>query len=268
MASGVLTVIGCPVLEDELLYGILKDNEDKDIYVVEAEPSKSLRRKFERYNIPYVSISGQAFINRKEIFNSSRYSIVIKMLDIALHLEPKYLRSKVEEEVVSVSHVSDVIALYYGMCGNVGWDASKWAEENGLCPVLVFRDEKNRVCDDCVSVAVGGIDNYLKLLKAHTGQMLFTPGVAVNWIDFMDVYDTCKDTSEKSVESMKCLFKKYNYDTVVEIDTGLGDSEEMRKATKEFAETYDFNIVKAEDHWPNLYPAERIYSDAKQFLNS
>lgn len=268
MSFGVLTVIGCPVLEDELIYNILGDDEDKDIYMVEAEPSKSLRRKLERYGIPYSTIDGRSFTNGMESFDSSRYSIVIKMLDIALHSEPKDLRAKIEEEVSLSSHVSDVIALYYGTCGNFGWDVSKWAEEEGFCPVVVFRDEKGRVCDDCVGVAVGGLDNYRRLLKAHTGQMYFTPGVAVNWNDFIEANDMFKGFPEKSVENMKWTFEQCNYDTVLEIDTGLGDSEDLRKATKEFAETYDFNIVKADDHWPDRYPAEKIYRDAKQLLNS
>lgn len=268
MTSGVLTVIGCPILEDELVYSILNDDENKDIYLVESEPSKSLIKKLERHNIAYTTINGQDFINGTKTFDPSRYSIVIKMLNMALHAEPKDLRAKVEEEAASMSHVSDVIALYYGMCGNFGWDASKWAEEKGLCPVVVFRDEKNRVCDDCVGVAVGGVDNYLKLLKAHTGRMLFTPCVAVNWSDFMDANEMFKGLPEKNIEHMRWLFEYCNYDTVVEIDTGLGDRGEMRKSTKEFAETYDFKIIKGEEHWPNLYPAKRIYRDAKQILRS
>ena len=268
MTSGVLTIIGCPILEDELVYSILNDDEDKDIYMVGSEPSKSLRRKLERHNISYMNIDGQAFTNRTKTFDPSRYSIVIKMLDMGLHREPKDLRAKVEEEVMLASNASDVIALYYGTCGNYGWDASKWAKEKALCPVVVFRDEKDKVCDDCISVAVGGVDNYLKFLKAHTGQMLFTPNVAVNWNDFMDANDLFKGLPGKSVENLKSLFQQCNYDTVVEIDTGLGDRNEMRKATKEFADTYDFKIVKADDHWPNLYPTKRIYRDAKRFLSS
>lgn len=266
MASGVLTVIGCPILEDELVYSILKDDEVKDIYLVKTEPSKSIKKKLKRYDIPFKSIDEQDFINRIETFDLSRYSIVIKMLDMGLHREPKDLRTKVEEEVTLVSNVSDVIALYYGTCGNYGWDISKWAKEEGLCPVIVFRDVNDKVCDDCISVAVGGVDNYLKLLKAHTGHMLFTPNVAINWDDFLEANDLFKGFPEKSVENLKWLFEQCNYDSVLELDTGLGDSNEMRKAIKEFAETYDFKIVKADGHWTDLYPAKRIYQDAKQLL--
>jgi hypothetical protein len=44
MTSGVLTVIGCPILEDELIYSILSDSEEKNIFIIETEHSKSLER--------------------------------------------------------------------------------------------------------------------------------------------------------------------------------------------------------------------------------
>ena len=140
MTRGVLTVIGCPILEDELIYCLRRDTEDKDIYLVEAEPSKSLRAKLDRHGIPYIEIDGRAFNNGLETFEPSRFSIVIKMLDLGLHAEPKDLRAKIEEEIADASASSGVIAIYYGMCGNYGWDISKWAEEKWLGPVFVFRD--------------------------------------------------------------------------------------------------------------------------------
>lgn len=267
MTSGVLTVIGCPILEDELIYSILSDSEEKNIFIIETEHSKSLERKFGRHGIEYDKINEYSFLNRMGPIDRSKFNIVIKMLDMALHREPKDLRSRVEDEVVRASEVSDVIALYYGMCGNHGWDITEWAEGNGLCPVLVFRDKDGRVCDDCVGVAVGGVDKYRQLLKAHTGQMLFTPGVAVNWDDFLASNEMFTGLPEKSVEYMKWMFDLCGYDTVVKIDTGLGDRDEMDEATVDFASTYGFKIIEGDDHWPDLYPAEKIYGDAKKLLS-
>lgn len=266
MTSGVLTVIGCPILEDELIHSILSDNEEKKIFIIDTEPSKSLEGKFERYGIEYNKIKEESFLNSNGCMDRSDFNIVIKMLDMGLHREPKDLRSKVEYEVVSVSEVSDVIALYYGMCGNHGWDVTKWAEENGLCPVVVFRDKDGRVCDDCIGVAVGGTDKYRQLLKVHTGQMLFTPSVAVNWDDFMASNEMFRRSHENGVEYMRQLFDLCGYDTVVKIDTGFGDRDDMDKATVDFANTYDFKIIEGDDHWPDPYPAKRIYDDAKKLL--
>lgn len=268
MTSGVLTIIACPILEDELVYSLRKDTEDKDIYLVETEPSKSIKEKFCRYGIGYTEIDGQAFNNGLETFDQSRFSVVIKMLNMALHAEPKDLKSKIEEEVADASASSGVIALYYGMCGNYGWDITKWAEEKGFCPVVVFRDEAGRVCDDCIGVAVGGLDRYRELLKAHTGQMLFTPAVATNWEDFMAANEMFKGMPERNVDMMKWMFEMCGYNTVVQIDTGLGDRENMDRSTEDFAKTYDFNIIRDEGKWPCIYPAEKIYNDAKQMLQS
>lgn len=267
MTSGILTVLGCPILEDELIYGIVNDNEDKEIFLIETEPSKSLVEKFRRKGIFYNLIDEDEFVKDGIENNESDFSIVIKMLDMALHREPADLRLTIEQEVLQVSDVSDAIALYYGLCGNFGWDMTQWAEENELCPVVVFRDKEGNVCDDCIAVAVGGTDKYRELMREHTGRMYFTPGVATNWNDFLaanEVFGSCLGCC---VEQLKWIFEQCNYDSVVEIDTGLGDFQEMRKSTVEFAETYDFKIIEAEDYWPDLYPAQKIYDDAKKALN-
>jgi hypothetical protein len=42
----------------------------------------------------------------------------------------------------------------------------------------------------------------------------------------------------------------------------------MDRATEDFAKTYDFKIIEGDKKWPCTYPAEKIYSDAKQALGS
>lgn len=266
MTSGILTILGCPILEDELIFGIINDDEYKEIRLIETEPSKSLMRKLERNGISYTTVDENEFFMNGLKEEPSGFSIVIKMLDMALHREPKNLREEIESEVMKFSEVSDAIALYYGMCGNHGWDMTEWAEENNLCPVVVFRDKKGNVCDDCVAVAVGGTDKYRELLRAHTGKMYFTPGVAVNWNDFLAANGMFGCDMVNNVERLKWIFDQCNYDAVVQIDTGLGDYEEMCESTEEFAETYDFKIIEAEDYWPDLYPAQKLYRDAKNAL--
>lgn len=267
MTSRILTVIGCPILEDELIYSIMNDEEEKDIRIVKTEPSKSLVRKLDRNKIPYDVIDEDEILEKGITDSDYEFSIIIKMLDMALHRKPKELRERIEEETIRFSKLSGAIALYYGMCGNYGWDVTKWAEEKGLCPVIVFRDRKGNVCDDCVAVAVGGTDKYRKLLKAHTGHMYFTPGVAVNWNDFMEAGVPSEGGWKNNKESLKWFFEQVNYDSVLQIDTGLGDYEEMRESVKEFADTYDFKIIEADDRWPDLYPAEKLYKDAKKALS-
>ncbi len=264
MTSGILTLIGCPILEDELIYSIMNDKEEKDIRIVNTEPSESLLRKLDRNRIRYAVIGEDEILEKGIAGRDCDFSIIIKMLDMALHRKPEELRERIEQDIISFSKVSGAIALYYGMCGNYGWDVTKWAEEKGLCPVLVFRDRKGNVCYDCIAVAVGGTDKYRKLLRAHTGHMYFTPGVAVNWNDFVATGEPSEGGWKNNKERLKWLFEQCNYDSVLQIDTGLGDYGEMRKSVKEFAETYDFEIIEADDQWPDLYPADKLYNDAKK----
>jgi hypothetical protein len=51
------------------------------------------------------------------------------------------------------------------------------------CPVHILKDNKDRIVDDCIGATVGGVDNYLKILKSvsDAGTYLFTPMYSKGW---------------------------------------------------------------------------------------
>lgn len=271
MTKGILGVVACPMLEDELIYSLRNDPEEKHVYVIETPYDGSLKRKMEKRGVPFTVVDEWDFMNNCAGIDRDMFNVVIKMNNLALHAEPKELMNYIQDELVMLKGRVDAVALYYGMCGNYGWDISDWADRNLTYPVKVFRDAKGRVCDDCVGVAVGGLDGYQRLIKEYTGVMLFTPAVAINQDDFLAASDLMKGvlgggSREENRAGMKAILEMCGYNSVVQIDTGLEDREEFDEATKEFADYMGFRILQAEPDYPDLGPTERIYSESKACL--
>ncbi len=267
MTNGILGVIACPMLEDELIHSLREDPENKRVVVVDTPYNGSLVRKMGQNNVRFETVSEWDFMNG-DILNRSEYNVAIIMNDLALHAEPKDLMEYIQDQLVMLQGRVDAVALYYGMCGNYGWDISRWAESNLSFPVTVFRDCKGRVCDDCVGVAVGGLDGYRRLIHEFTGVMLFTPAIATNWEDFLAAGDMMKgmDKSGDPRETLKFVLDLCGYRSVVQIDTGYEDRKEFDEATKEFADYMGFEILQAPHDFIDYGPAERIYAESKGLL--
>lgn len=271
MTKGILGVIACPMLEDELIHSLSTDPEEKTVYVLDNPYNGSLRRKLEYYGVPFTTMGEFEFMNCKNRIDRSRFNVVIKMKDLGLHAEPKVLMEDLENELVMIQGRVDAVAMYYGMCGNYGWDLTEWGKEHVDFPIEVFRDYKGRVCDDCVGVSVGGLDGYLGLIKEFTGVLLATPAVATNWQDFLGASDMAKgmdvfpgDTRE---EKMRALFHMCGYENAVQIDNHLEPRDEFDRAMKEMCDSLDLKILQADPSYIDTGPMERIYRESKNNLD-
>lgn len=264
--SGVMGVIVCPMLEDELIYSLIMDPEEKVIYLVDSEPGKSIRDKMDKSGIPYTMIDMFSFMNGIDDIDREKFNIAILMNDLALHEEPKELKEKLEEQVTFLNGKYDVLAFYYGTCGNALWDLTQWAVDHDVkIPVLIFRDDAEKVCDDCVGVAVGGQAQYLKLLKKYTGMLLLTPAIATNWEDFLMASEMMKGNNRDHA-LMKWIFEMCGYKYAVKIDTGLGDRENYQSCAEELCSEMNLELIEGEPGLTTLEPANRLYREAKAAL--
>ena len=268
MTKGVLGVVACPMLEDELIHSLSEDASEKRVIVVDTPYNGSLKRKLKYNDVAFETMDEWTFLNGGSL-RDGRFTVVITMNNLGLHAEPKDLMIYVQDQLFMMQGRVDAVALYYGMCGNYGWDISKWAESNLNYPVCVFRDCKGRVCDDCIGVAVGGLAGYQRLIKAFTGVMLFTPAVATNWEDFLVASDLMKGIAGEGdpKEQLKEILDICGYKSVVQIDTGLEPRDEFDAATKDFADYMHFDILQAPKDFVDIGPADRIYSEAKRLLD-
>ncbi|MCL2031917.1 MAG: DUF1638 domain-containing protein [Methanomassiliicoccaceae archaeon] len=268
MTRGTIGIIGCPILEDEITYALLNEKEEKNVFIVDTLPARTLKKKLERKGIPFSVIDEWDFNNGYDgIDRDNGFNIVIFMNKLGLHAEPKVLRQTIEDQLRFYQNRFDAIALYYGMCGNGGWDVSKWASETLSVPVFVFRDEKEDVCDDCIGVAVGGHSRYCDLVRKHTGMLFVTPAIAENWSEFSGELDITKGFEIMDIHDLKGVFEFYGYKNAVKIDTGIGiQGEELDRGCKRLSETTGLEFITVAPGTVRIYPTERIYRDAKNAL--
>ena len=266
MTKGNLGIVACPILEDEMVYSLSNDKELGKVFVLENEHAKSAIRKLDINGVKYDICSEEDFLNGKVKLPDNGYNVAIWMMDLGLHEEPEQLRDHVKESCMRMQHSVEAIALYYGLCGNGLKDVDKWCDDGLDVPLTIMRGSDGRICDDCIAVAIGGTDQYLKLLKKHPGILYFTPAYATNWDDMKSRLELFKGVDVDDYEMMKMVFEMANYHYVMEIPTGLGNEEEFHAATKKFADKMEFEILQLEKEWCTMEPTERIYSDSKKLL--
>ena len=272
MTKGKIGIVACPMLEDELVRSLRDDEEDKRVVLLRTGAEGPIRSKMAEEGIAFEEFDEFDFMNGWIDFDDDRFNIIITMNNMALHAEPKKLMDYIQDQLIMLQGRVDAVGLYYGMCGNYGWDITKWAEERGLdFKVAVFRDCKGRVIDDCIGVSVGGLDGYQRLLKNYTGHLLLTPCFANNWIEFLMAGEVGK--SAKFIKSsgdpqadMKRLLLFCGYTSAVQIDTGLEPKERFDAKAKEITDYMGFELKHAPPDFVDLGPMHRMYAECKQLL--
>ena len=268
MVKGTLGIIGCPILEDEIVYSVRNDKEEKNVYVVNTPPAHTIIPKFGSNGISIKLIDEWDFDKGFYEIDEERYNIIVIMDKLGLHSRPDELRSTLEEQMKWYQERFDSVALYYGMCGNAGWDVSAWASKKLKIPVFVFRDRNGEVCDDCIGVAVGGHSNYYKFVKKYTGMLFVTPAIAQNWNEFSKELNFVKGFEVLDIHTVKEVFELFGYKKMVKIDTGIGiTGEALEKGFANVSEITGLEPVAAEPGSADLYPTERLYREAKGALN-
>ena len=269
MVKGTLGIIGCPILEDELVYSLKNDPEPKKIFLVDTPPARTLKRKLELFKIAFTLVDEWDFNNGFIETDRDGYNVIIVMNKLCLHKEPKILKEALEEQLMQQHSRFDAIAMYYGMCGNAQWDVSDWASKTFRTPVFVFRDDEEEVIDDCIGVAVGGHSRYCDFVRKHTGMFFVTPAIAENWDDFIGELGFTKGFEIMGINTSREVFELFGYKKAVKIDTGIGiKGEELERQYRHFSEDTGLEFISAKTEPTNLYPTERLYKDAKTALNT
>ncbi|TFG55739.1 MAG: DUF1638 domain-containing protein [Methanomassiliicoccus sp.] len=240
--EGRLAIVGCPVLEDEIVYLLSKDAGLEEVFVVEDDHSRNLLRKLCPIR------SGVQRIKETDIEDlpsSKGRSVLVWMKSMGLHEEPKELGAEVARAVKRLNGKCSVVLLFYGLCGNAFKDMNLLFEGVDT-PVVILTDEKGQTVDDCIAVPLGGTDGYLRLLKRYAGVFYMTPAWAENWPDLIDKMDITKGTEMGNLDMLKMLFEMTGYCKVLRIDTGLGDRENFHDHVRKFSKEFNFQELDLE----------------------
>ncbi|WP_298685346.1 DUF1638 domain-containing protein, partial [uncultured Methanomethylovorans sp.] len=162
-----MTIVSCKIMQDEIVWILENDPAIDEIIVVDNENIGEFVEKLDRTNITYTTLSLGNISPVCEAENGSKYTVLIYLMELGLHRSPKELKKKVYETVEVLAPYSSGILLFYGLCGNVLGNIEKdFAASSLSCPVHILKDNKDRIVDDCIGATVGGVDNYLKILKS------------------------------------------------------------------------------------------------------
>lgn len=280
MTHGTLGIIACPMVDDNLVYSLSKDDEEKFISVIANGNENTIVRKLDEHGIPYKKILWDDVANRN-FRPQNGYNIIILMLHLGLHAEPKVLREAVENYAKQFQYVVDAIGFYLGTCGNYNWDPSSWCSDNGMKPSATFRDRNGELCHDCVGVNIAGGPRYLELEKKYAGHLFMFPAMAINYDEFMDADKEESMRLEASLTDeqrevlgiepgkdgyMRWLLNLGGYQYILRIDTGIGNKKEFDDAIKDIAKRTRLEIKDAEPGWADLQPTDDLYAECKSLL--
>ena len=281
MTKGTLGIIACPMLDDNLVHSLSKDDERKKITVVRNEYNGSLVRKLDAAGVEYDYVGWGQVINGGYRPDRDEFNILILMINLGLHSKPKELKAKVEDLSKEMAPFVDGFGYYLGTCGNYGWDIPAWSSGVLNKPGAMFCDSNGCLCDDCVGVAIAGGPRYLEMQKKYPGHFYLFPAMAVNFDDFMDADQADTAAIEQSLTDemreqlgiepgrdgyLRWLLRMGDYKNILKIDTGLGNDEEYDKYAKKVAERTQLTIIPAEEGWASMQPTEDIYAKCKSFL--
>ena len=259
-----MSIISCKIMQDEIVWILENDSSIDEILVVENENIREFVGKLNKINIqhkmlPLENISSLSKINSE----CNKYTVLVYVMELGLHTNPKELKKKVYKTVEILAPFSSGILLFYGLCGNVLGDVEKDFELNSLpCPVRILKDKNHRIVDDCIGATVGGFDNYLRILKSvsDAGTYLFTPMYSKGWRELIQLDKLHSDPS-KALKLMKKTHEMIGYKRVAKINTGLEYTENFDASIREFAELFDFEILEFYDGNQKIF--EDCYEELK-----
>jgi len=153
----------------------------------------------------------------------------VHYVDQGLHMTPKKMPGIIQEHIDQSQDAKEIV-LGYGLCsqGTVGLTAS--------VPIIIPR------VHDCISLFLGSIKRYARLVKERPGTFYLTPGWIKERRDPLGMMEEVyvprmgKKTAEWGMtEELK------HYTHIVFINTGIENPEALRKRAKENAAFFGKN---------------------------
>lgn len=263
MTKGTLGMIVCPMLEDEAIYNLETDSEEKKVLLVNTSFNGTIIPKMVQHGIKF-EMADRDNLGKDQ--QTEGYRVIIWTMFLALHEDIEFLKKEVMRQMKESQQYVDTILLYYGRCGRALDNICEWAAENIDVPVCIFRNNDGTICDDCVCVPLGGSENYLKLMKKYPGVLYFTPAMASNFDGFIAMMEMFVGLESGGPDSMKLILDMDGYTKMLRIQTGIGDQVNFDANVERFSKKLDLDVETLEDGWTSNDIADMNYSKAKDTM--
>lgn len=251
---GVLGVLTCEVLELEFAHLLATDPEVARITVFNDERSARLVGALEMQGSPDLRR-----VSRLEEFARSSgcgMEVLIRVLELGLHIWPKKLRAALLEAVDEISPHVDALLLGYGLCGNALEKPEELLSDVGV-PVFIPTDGAHPV-DDCVGLLIGGRERYYAELCNVAGTFFITPGWSYHWRRMFE-----REFGGVSLDLAKRMFK--HYERTLLISNPIMPQDQMASNVEEFNDMFGFRVEGCDGTFSILMDA---WAAAKESLNS
>ncbi|WNY23039.1 hypothetical protein MmiHf6_03350 [Methanimicrococcus hongohii] len=266
----IMGILACKMLQDEIVYLIQNDPDISDVVVIENGEHVEFIEKLDSLGISYrfvQKVEDLPDLNRDFPVSNNSLTLVVWQLDLGYHETPKLLKKRVYEDLPIFIPKADAILLFYGLCGNVLADVeSDFKNEN--CPVIILRDKDGIIIDDCIGGALGGREEYAKVLKSFNGvgTFILTPMYASYSAEGFFGFGQAAGgfTDEQMFELNKYMFEASGYKQVANLETGLHYTPHVEENIQNFADKYHFKIINLGGGNQELF--EDCYQKVKKIL--
>ena len=241
----VLSILGCKILQDEIVWLIINDSKIKRVIVAENGNILEFTEKLDEQHVNYSTVPFKKLSNILQSVDRDELTLVVNLRELGLHATPKILKSEVYQNIREMISFSNGILIFYGLCGNVlGNVEEDFCLEKDGCTVRILRDDE-RVVDDCIGATVGGGANYLKLLKTHSKEpaFFFTPMYASSWKELLNI-DKLHSNAEKALKMAKMINDLAGYSRVAKVNTGLTYVKNIDEKIEEYAKLFGYSTFE------------------------
>jgi hypothetical protein len=254
----LLVIIGCEVLQDEIVHLLKSDEEVAKILVEQGGFRDALHHKLER-----AGLGGKVMETPRPLSKDALpagFSVQVVLNPMSHHSNPDGLQNAVREAVMEADKVADSILVFYGLCGNALINIDAMAQ-NFDAPVTIVRDRQGKIADDCIGMLIGDRKRYLEMLRRSTGSLYMSPVWAEHWRRFMLDIQMIQDAND--LEGAKFVFQYMGYKRVMMLDTGLGDKARFDEHIAEVAGLFGFDIERVQC---TMARVDAAYSTAKGYM--
>lgn len=255
MRGKVVGLVGCRLFEDEVVHVLSQDKDMDRVIIVDDEESRDLERKLLARSMDVVKIKADEL---GALSIPPGLTALVWLKPMALHQKPEKLREDILSALGKMGPMCDSVLLFYGLCGNAFRHVEKDTGASNV-PVLILRDSKGQIVDDCIGCVLGGTEEYYDQLRKSSGTFFLTPMWAANWRELFHKVQILADPND--IEGAKYVFKCVGYKKVVKMDTGLGDESQFDRQIDEFASLFEFERGRVEC---SLEVVEQSYLVAKR----
>lgn len=229
---GVIGVITCQVLEEELAYLFLHDSEIKKVSIVRSDYSDGMEeglRRCQEWSIlnDYSEFKPQV---------GTGIELLVEVLHVGLHMRKQELLEGVANKLMTMQEHCDVILLGYGLCGNALEKLEESVTDLQIPVIMPTNSDGSRI-DDCVCLVLGGTRYYLEEVRKVAGTWFTTPGWLKHWETLL-----LKELGAPDVKTAKWIFDKAGYQRVLMVNTHIADDTKFRQEALAFSKIFNFRL--------------------------